>query len=465
MNDEAIDASVIESIDRTEWNDQAIDASVIESIGRTEWNDQAIDASVIKSIDGTSAKGMSEMKWGSAIASESEMHGSARQYITNCVEKVKFQLANETPDLAILFVSPHFADEYEHINELIKDAIGAKHFVGCSAGGLIGGGIEIEQQRAIALTAAILPGVDIKTFHIEDDALPDLDDSPTAWEKLMDAEQGSEPTFILLPDPFSFQIDSFVQGLDYAFPRSVKLGGLASGANRPGLNALFCEDKLHRSGLVGASIAGNVKVESVVAQGCRPIGKTYRVTSCKNNFLLELDGKPAVAILKELLESLPSPDQALAKNSLFLGVVMDEFKESFKVGDFLIRNIIGIEPKTGALVVGELLRNERTVQFHLRDAATSAEDLRMMLKQYVDKQTSEAKEEAAGALLFSCLGRGRYLYGQSNHDTDCFREYVGEVPIGGFFCNGEIGQVGGTTFLHGYTSSFGIFRAKTPAAG
>jgi len=413
-----------------------------------------------KALDSTA------MKWGSAIAAESERrYGSARQYIAACVEQVKFQLENQSPDLAILFVSPHFSDEYEHIPDLIKEMTGTKHFIGCSAGGLIGGGLEIEQQRSISLTAAILPGVELKTFHLEDDQLPDLDDAPIRWEELMNVEQAAEPAFVLLPDPFSFQIDALVQGLDYAFPHSIKMGGLASGANKPGLNALFCEDRLHRSGVVGASIFGNVLVDSVVAQGCRPIGKAYRVTACRNNFLVELDGKPAVAVLKDVLESLPAQDQALAKNSLFLGVVMDEFKDTFKVGDFLIRNIIGIEPKSGALVVGELLRNERTVQFHLRDAATSSKDLRAMLKQYVDRNAEEEKSQAAGALLFSCLGRGKYLYGEANHDTDCFREYVGEIPLGGFFCNGEIGPVGGTTFLHGYTSSFGIFRAKTAAGG
>jgi len=402
------------------------------------------------------------MKWASAIAHEKEKrYGSARQYIANCVEQLQFQLSGETPDLAVLFVSPHFIDEYDHIPELIASGLGPKHLVGCSAGGLIGGGIEVEQQQAIALTAAVLPGVDIKTFHISDDELPDLDDGPSAWEKLMDVESSAEPSFVLLPDPFSFHIDTLVQGLDFAFPRAKKLGGLASGANRNGLNALFRDGEVHRSGAVGASIYGNVIVDAVVAQGCRPIGKPFRVTKCKGNFLLELDGQAAVHTLKDVLESLSPEDQELARNSLFLGVVMDEFKDDFKVGDFLIRNIIGIEPRTGALVIGELLRNERTVQFHLRDATTSAEDLKNLLKQY--RQQSSESADAAGALLFSCLGRGRHLYGSPNHDSECFRQFLGEIPLGGFFCNGEIGPVGGTTFLHGYTSSFGIFRSKTPA--
>jgi small ligand-binding sensory domain FIST len=143
-------------------------------------------------------------------------------------------------------------------------------------------------------------------------------------------------------------------------------------------------------------------------------------------------------------------------------MAMDEFKDDFKVGDFLIRNIIGIEPRTGALMIGELPQVARTVQFHLRDAATSSDDLRMLLKRYSEER-GPGDESAQGALLFSCLGRGRHLYGRANHDSECFRQYLGEVPLGGFFCNGEIGPVGGTTFLHGFTSSFGIFREKVAA--
>ena len=101
-----------------------------------------------------------------------------------------------------------------------------------------------------------------------------------------------------------------------------------------------------------------------------------------------------------------------------------------------------------------MLREGQLVQFHLRDKDMSSEDLRLVLNRYKAKEHSK---KAAGALLFSCLGRGQYLYGKPNHDSDMFRDQLGDIPLGGFFCNGEIGPVGKPTFLHGYTSSFGIF--------
>ena len=395
------------------------------------------------------------MKWASALARHTELETA----FSSACEQIKEELGSESPDLLLCFVSPSFAADYKQIPELASKYLKAGAFAGCSAGGLIGAGLELEKEPAIALSAALLPDVKISQFHIDDKQLPDGDAPPNKWEEIVSVKGEDEPHFILLPDPFSFRIDILAQGLDYAFPRSVKIGGLASGAHQPGKNALFLGDQMHRTGAVGLALYGDIVVDSIVAQGCRPVGPTFRVTNCQNNILLELDGVPAVHALYAVLEKMTKKDQQLAKYSLFLGVVMDEFKDSFTHGDFLIRNIIGVEPTSGALIVGELLRNERTVQFHLRDAETSADDLRTMLKNYKDNAVGKPE----GALLFSCLGRGEHLYGIQNHDSDCFRDYIGAVPLAGFFCNGEIGQIGGTTFLHGYTSSFGLFRPRQAA--
>jgi small ligand-binding sensory domain FIST len=400
------------------------------------------------------------MKWASAIA----QHSTIETCFQQAAEQIIEELGSEKPDLLLCFIAQNFSPKFGNIPELAAKYLSPKTFAGCSAGGIIGGGIELEKDSCIALSAATLPDVKIHKVHIEDADLPDLDAAPNKWEEMIGVSQSEDPQFILLPDPFSFRIDVLTQGLDYAFPRSVKIGGLASGANAPAKgekfldgNALFLDDKVFRSGALSLALSGNVAVDSIVAQGCRPIGPTFRVSKCHNKVLLELDGKPAVQALYDVLAQMTAKEQELAKFSLFLGVVMDEFKDSFRPGDFLIRNIIGLEPNSGALLVGEILRNERTVQFHLRDAETSSDDLRALLKQYKDN----ASEKPQGALLFSCLGRGEHLYGVPNHDSDCFRDYLGAIPLAGFFCNGEIGPVGGTTFLHGYTSSFGLFRPRS----
>lgn len=396
------------------------------------------------------------MKWASAISNPTEDSNNLPQMFADCAQSVKTELG-ESPDLALVFLSAKFGNEFHQIPDLAREHLSAKTLIGCSAGGVIGAGRELEQKRAVVITAATMPGVDIIPFHIKDEDLPDLDARQNSWETLVGTTIDKAPAFILLPDPFSFRIDLLAEGLDFAFPGCVKLGGLASGAHRVGMNALFLNNRVYRSGSVGVSLSGDIAVDTIVAQGCRPVGWPLRVTKCDRNFLFELDGKPAVHALYEVLESMSDREQKLAQHSLMLGVVMDEFKADFHAGDFLIRNILGLEPNTGALLVGESLRNERTIQFHVRDADTSAEDLRTLLKNYRDSH----RQPVAGALLFSCLGRGQTLYGIDDHDSKCFQEYLGEtVPLSGFFCSGEIGPVAGTTFLHGYTSSFGLFRRK-----
>lgn len=399
------------------------------------------------------------MKWASVLERMEGKPSLPELNWPQAVESLADQLENQLggkPDFLLAFISPDYKKYFEEIASALRLRLQPAAFLGCTAGGIVGGGEEVEQQSALTLTGAILPGVNFKTFHITNDALPDLDDAPDSWEKLIQIESAEKPSFLLLCDPFSFKVDSFIQGLDYAFPKLIKLGGLASGGHKAGENRLICDDKVFRSGLVGVALTGNIQVESVVAQGCRAIGKPSRVTKCDRNLLYELDGKPAVNVLRDAIERLSDREQKLAKDAIFLGVAMNEFQDKFVDGDFLVRNIFGIEPMSGALLVGEVLRSERTVQFHIRDAATSRDDLRAMLKRYVDRFGSSAR----GALLFSCLGRGQHLYGEANHDSDCFRDFLGDIPIGGFFCNGEIGPVGDSTFLHGYTSSFGIFKEK-----
>lgn len=401
------------------------------------------------------------MKWASALYGPEGLgrgHDELKRAIDICAKQIKSEV--EQPDLLIGFIAPQFIDQFDDVPELVKDAFGAKVFIGCSAGGSIGGGKEIEQKPCVAFTAASLPDVGINAFHITKQQLPNADAPPDAWIDLVCVKPAEKPAFVIIPDPFTMHSDDIIHGLDYAFPDSIKIGGLASGANEPGSNVLYLNGNTLREGLVGLALTGNIVVDSVVAQGCKPIGKPFKITKSKRHILFELDGEPAIMALKKVMEDLSEVERDLARDAMFLGVVMEESDGKPKAGDFLVRNIIGIEQNSGALVVGEILDDARTVQFHVRDAATSADDLRLLLKKYRDDKLDGTADGVKGALLFSCLGRGVYLYGRPNHDSDCFRDYLGAVPLGGFFCNGEIGPVGNNTYLHGYTSSFGIFRQK-----
>jgi small ligand-binding sensory domain FIST len=393
------------------------------------------------------------MKWASAISERTPLANA----INECINSLGQQLEGATADLALVFASYHYQDQFEGIPGLIREQLDSPLVLGCSGGGIIGNGVEVEQKPALSITVASLPDVKLKAFHLEGDNLPDLDAGPQAWEDLVQVAKSDDPQFILLADPYSFPVQNLILGLDFAFDKSAKIGGLASGAQQPGQNALFIEDRVFRSGAVGIAMSGNIVVDTVVAQGCRPIGKSMRITQSRRNLLGGLDGRPPVEVLRELFDGLSERDRGLMRTSLFLGVVMDEFLDEPKQGDFLIRNVMGMDDKAGVLAIGEVLKEGQLVQFHLRDAETSAQDLVAVLDRYAGENR---ENQAQGALLFSCLGRGQYLYGKPNHDAEIFQTKLGSVPLGGFFCNGEIGPVSGTTFLHGYTSSFGIFRPR-----
>ncbi len=391
------------------------------------------------------------MKWCSALSQLPDLVDAVRE----AAAALRAELAGAEPNLILLFLSEHHRDGFREASALVGSEFGSCLVLGCTARSVIGGGQEVEHGPGLSLAAAALPGVTLRPFHYEMSDLPNAEEAVAVWQERF-GQDADPPHFLLLSDPFSFDVEPLIRGLDRAFPRGRKMGGVASSGSTPGDNALYVGSEVHHEGIVGVALSGDLEIDAVVAQGCRPIGSPMFVTRARENLLYELDGRSSLAVLQELYRSLCPEDQDLSRGSLFLGIEMEESQSEYQHGDFLIRNLLGSEEDTGALVVGALLQERSVVQFHLRDARTSAEDLDVRL----ERQASQAPNEAEGAILFSCLGRGAGLYGEPNHDSDLLRQRLGAVPIAGFFCNGEIGPVQGRTFLHGYTSAFALFRRR-----
>ena len=391
------------------------------------------------------------MKWSSAV---SDSH-SFTEAVTEASEQILANLDGRRPDLAIAFVSSHHTSSYFTAPEVFSQALGAKVLIGCSATGVIGGGQEIERRPGIAISAALLPGVQISPFHLRQDELPSPDAAPGDWQALLGFSTDDCPAIMLLPDPFTLRSDHLLSGLDFAYPSTVKIGGLASGGGRPGTNAMFLNDKCVRSGAVGVAFIGDLAVETVVAQGCRPIGEPIVVTDSELNVISRLGDQTPLEVLRDLFKKATTREKRLIRRSLQIGIVMDRLAADQSEGNFLIRNVLGADEEDGTLAVGELIQEGQVVQFFVRDAQAADEDLRMMLEEYIDTLDGDTP---ASALLFSCLGRGQYLYGTPDHDTNMFTDMVADIPIAGFFSNGEIGPIGDQTFLHGYTASFALFK-------
>lgn len=403
------------------------------------------------------------MEWANAVSTHPSLEGAVK----DVVEQLKGRLT-AAPDLGLVFISSSFTSEFARLLPLLQDLLPIPVLVGCSGGGIVGMDAhgqpqELEDTPALGLTVARLPGVLLRSFHTLSGDLPDLDSPPAAWAELIGVAPEQNPQFILMADPFSSSVTDLLQGLDFAYPSGVKIGGLASvdGFNRH--SGLFCDRTLYSEGVVGVALSGPVVLDTIVAQGCRPIGPVYRVDKAERNILLALDdpedgdsSRPPLELLQAMFETLSDGDRKLAQSSLFIGIAQDSFKLSFDPGDFLIRTLLGVDPKVGAIAVGDRLRPGQRVRFHLRDARTSAADLEHLLQNY--QRQSLGRPSPTGALMFSCMGRGEGLYDQVNFDSGLFAQYLPEIPLGGFFCGGEIGPVGQTTFLHGFTSVFAICR-------
>jgi small ligand-binding sensory domain FIST len=374
-------------------------------------------------------------------------------------KKIIASLGGQRPDLAVVFVSAHHSQSYSEAPEALAKALGAKTLIGCSAAGVIGGGHEVERRPGIAISAAVLPGVEIIPFDLNQDELPSPDAAPEDWQTLIGIPRDDCPAIMLLPDPFTLRSDHLLAGLDFAYPSTVKIGGLASGGGQPGTNALFLDDKMISSGAVGVAFTGDLAVETVVARGCRPIGKPLMVTEAELNVISKLDDTTPLDALREIFETATTREKRLIRRSLQIGIVMDRLAQDRSEGEFLIRNVLGADEEDGTLAVGEMVQEGQVVQFFIRDAQAADEDLRMMLEEYIDNL--DEGDVPASALLFSCLGRGQYLYGSPDHDTSMFTDMVADIPIAGFFSNGEIGPIGDQTFLHGYTASFALFRQSS----
>lgn len=380
------------------------------------------------------------MRWSSAISSAASIDEAAAETL----EQLAADLEPARPDLILAFVTDHFAPGFAQLTALVHRRFPGALFVGCTAGGAIGGGAEIEHRAALAVTAASLPGVDLHGLHLGADV--------ATWPGGAAADARA---VLVLPCPLTCPTDKLLAWTDARWPQAVKIGGLASGGmtgHGPTGNTLFLDDERHREGALVVTFAGDVAVDTIVAQGCRPIGLPMVVTKGLGNVILELDGAPALATLERLHASLPPADRALCRHSLFIGLVPGPAPSEIRRRDVLIRNLIGCDRAAGALSVAAPIERGDVVQFHLRDADTSTQDLQELL--------AEPWAVPAGALLFSCVGRGQLLYGAPGHDSGAFQRALGPVPLGGFFCNGEVGPVGGKTFLHGYTSAFALFRRR-----
>lgn len=370
-------------------------------------------------------------------------------------ESVANQIGPEEIDLAFLFLSAHYVPRVQDLANAVRGRLAARVFLGCTGEGIIAEGEEIETDAAVALWVARLPQVELTPLRLL--ASPEGSDCPKGWPEHL-GSASDIPVFFLLADPFSTPLDEVLSLISERSPGASAIGGLAGGGQDRGGNRLLLDGEVFAGGLVGVALSGPVSVRTVISQGCRPVGNRYVVTRSEHNVIHELSGRPALEQLQSLFASLSSDEQRLAHRALHIGIAIDEHRDRFERGDFLVRNLIGADRKLGSLTIGDLVQEGQTVQFQVRDARTASEDLRLLIA----SDRVAHPQPPLGALLFSCCARGRGLFGQPNHDVGVLRSQAGSIPVAGFFAQGEIGPVSRHNFVHGYTASVALFSEPSP---
>ncbi|MFB4313001.1 FIST N-terminal domain-containing protein [Actinomadura sp. 21ATH] len=378
-------------------------------------------------------------RFGDGLALGPDLGAAAR----TAVEKALAPLT-APPDLVCVFVSAEDPAAVEEAGRAAMAAAGGAVVLGCSADGVIGGGHGIEEASAVSAWAAVLPGARVEAFRLETLKAEDrliVVGMPEGWP--------DDVVGVLLADPYTFPVDAFVERSGEAMPGLPLVGGMAGGPGQ-GSVRLFADGEMFEDGAVGVVLGGSVAATTVVSQGARPVGPDMVVTRAEDNVLYELAGTPALEKLEHIVLGLTEEEQDLAGQGLLIGVAMDEYADEHERGDFLVRGVVDADADTGALVIGDVVEVGRTVRFQVRDAGAAEADLTALLERF-DLAPVE------GALLFSCNGRGRAMFDDSDHDARVVNGAFGPAGVGGFFAAGEIGPVAGRNHVHGFTAAILAF--------
>ncbi len=376
----------------------------------------------------------------------------AREAANRAMAEARAALGDRPPGLAVLFASAHFLGSAQTLVTAVYEQTGGAPLIGCVAEAVAGGAREIESEPAVSLWLAADLGP-VETFAMEFVRTP----SGGAFGGY---RFGPGP-HLLIGDPFTFPADVLLAHLNVNVPGAVVTGGMASGGAAARQSRLFLDGRVLSGGAVGVHLP-EAGIEPLVAQGCRPIGDPYTITAAQESLILQVGGRPPLVRLQEMAASLSAREQALLAQGVHLGVVIDEYQAEPGHTDFLIRGILGADPTSGAIAVGDEVQVGQTVQFHVRDATSADEDLRHTLEQ---GRRALGGRRAAGALLFTCNGRGSRMFAEPHHDAGLLAELLGPIPLAGFFCAGELGPVGGQNFLHTFTASIAVFPETSPERG
>jgi small ligand-binding sensory domain FIST len=371
-----------------------------------------------------------------AVEVASGLAADARACGAQAAAAAREALGGAPADLAFVFVSAEHAADAAQVAAEVRRELAPGVLVGASTEAVIGGGHELEGRPAVSVLAAALGSGTARARHVTAADTDELELTGPA---------------VIVADPYTYPVERLLDDMNDA-GMAVAVGGMASGGRGAGEHALLCGEDVHREGAVVVDLDGPVELRTLVSQGCAPIGPEMVVTQAESNVVHELAGRPAYGKLVEIVGSLDPEQAELARRGVLAGLVIDENRVDYGPDDYLVRGILGGDPESGAIAVGDVPRVGQTFRFHVRDASTADAGLRSALA-----AGTALPGRVTGGLLFACNGRGMGLFGTPDHDAAATAAALGGAPVAGMFCAGEIGPVGGRTFLHGFTATLALF--------
>lgn len=371
-------------------------------------------------------------------------------------ETLRRQLRGPQVNLGLVFMSPKFFPHARQVLEIFRVHAQIPLLAGCSSQGLIAAGEELEENPGLALGLYVLPGAALKAFHFTQEQVEEAN-GPGYWRLETGVEPEQTNGWLVFIDPFNLDSEAWLQAWSEAYAPLPVMGGLASGDFSERRTQVYLNGEVFEEGGVAISVGGDVKLASVISQGCTPIGETWTLTKVEQNVIHEIGNRPAYEVLAETFNKLTPEEQKAARGNLFVGLVVNEYLDEYQRGDFLIRNLVSADPRSGSIAVSALPRPGQTMQFQRRSGAAAMEDMSELLARTKEKFRGAA---IYGGCLCSCNGRGKNLFGRPHHDANSVQQQFGPMGLAGFFCNGEIGPVGEKNFLHGYTASLALFVKK-----
>ena len=371
-------------------------------------------------------------------------------------ENLRAQLLAPQVSLGLVFMSPKLFPHARQTLEILRVHARIPLLAGCSSTGLIAGANEIEGASGFVLALYSLPGAELTGFRFTQKQVEEANGA-AYWTSATGVPRNHTNGWLVFIDPFHVVAENWLHSWNQAYAPLPALGGLASGVFSDQTTQVYLNGDVFEDGGVAISFGGDVKLASVISQGCTPIGETWTLTRVEQNLIRQIANRPAYAVLAETFQKLPAAEQQKARGNLFIGLVVNEYLEDFHRGDFLVRNLIGGDPNSGVLSVGAMPRAGQTMQFQRRDAAAATEDMNELL--------ARARKQLGGAPIYGgclccCNGRGVNFFNAPDHDAAMIQKQLGPFGLAGFFCNGELGPIGDKNFLHSYTASLALFVKK-----